>query len=299
MQFFIKAVFPVLPFLCLSPAHFIILSLLLVLKKDLIAPVKDQHAWAKSIKKKILPFKVDFYKAFDSINWEYMDSVMSQMGFGNKWRSWIRGCLLSARASVLVNGSPTAEFRITKGVRQGDPLSPLLFIIAMEGLNVALKPAVEKGIFQGIQIHRNGPVLSHLFYADDALFMGEWSKVNLKNLARILKCFHVSSGLRVNFNKSKVFGTGASATETSQWASILGYEAGTMPFKYLGVTVGANMNQAKYWTPIIEKFKSKLSGWKSRTLSFGGRLTLVKVVLGNLPTYFMSLFRAPKGVVEG
>lgn len=104
--------------------------------------------------------------------------------------------------------------------------------------------------------------------------------------------------IRARFIKSKVFGTSASATETSQWANILGCEAGTMPFKYLGVTIGANMNQAKYWTPIIEKFQSKLSGWKSRTLSFGGRLTLVKAVLGNLPTYFMSLFRAPKRVVE-
>ena len=138
--------------------------------------------WAKSIKKKLLLFKVDFDKAFDSVNWDYLDSVLEQMGFGNKWRSWIRGCLSSSRASVLVNGAPTKEFRVTKGVRQGDPLSPFLFIIAMEGLNVALKTAVEKWIFKGVQLPNNGPTISHLFYADDALFVGEWCKSNIKCL---------------------------------------------------------------------------------------------------------------------
>lgn len=95
------------------------------------------------------------------------------MGFGNKWRMWIRGCLNSSRSSGIINGSPTKEFFISKGVRQGDPLSPCLFIIAMEGLNVALKSACDKWIFKGIQILGNGPTLSHLFYADDVLFIGE------------------------------------------------------------------------------------------------------------------------------
>ena len=93
---------------------------------------------AKKSKRQILLFKVDFDKAFDSINWKYIDSMLDQMGFGAKWRSWIQSCLSSSKASVLINGSPTEEFNITKGVRQGHPLSPFLFIIAMEGLNVVL-----------------------------------------------------------------------------------------------------------------------------------------------------------------
>lgn len=177
---------------------------------------------------------------------------------------------------MIVNGSHTKEFDISKGVRQGDPLSPFLFIIAMEGLNVALKAAIEKGIFKGIKIPENGPLISHLFYADDALFIGEWSRSNLKNLARILRCFHASSGLKVNFFKFKVFGIGASNVETSNWANILGCKAGSLPFTYLGVPVGENMNLVKNWKPIIDKFHSKLSSWKSKTLSFGGKLTLIK-----------------------
>lgn len=114
----------------------------------------------------------------------------------------------------------------------------------------------------------------------------------------ILRCIHASYGLKVNFHKSKVFGIGATQAETENWANLLGYAAGVLPFEYLGVPVGANMNLIKYWKPIIKKFHSKLSTWKAKTLSFGGRLTLIKTVMGNLPTYYLSLFKAPLGVVE-
>ncbi|KAI3517218.1 hypothetical protein L1887_16430 [Cichorium endivia] len=260
--------------------------------------VNEICSWAKKVKKKILLFKVDFDKTFDSINWEYLDSLLWQMGYGNKWRMWIHGCLQSARASVIINGPPTAEFSMSKGVRQGDPLSPFLFILAMEGLNVAMKEVCEKGLFTGIKVPHEDVSISHLFYADDALFLGEWSLENIKNLARVLRCFHVVSGLKVNFNKSRVFGIGVDSQEVSRWASPLGCEPASLPFTYLGVPVGANMNLKKHWKPIIDKFSARLSAWKAKALSFGGRLTLSQAVLGNLPTYYFSLFVAPIGVIK-
>ena len=116
-------------------------------------------------------------------------SIMEQMRFGHKWISWIKGCLSSARASVLINGSATKEFDITKGVCQGDPLSPFLFIIAMEGLNAAIKSACQLSLFKGVKVPNGGPEISHMFYADDALFVGDWSMANFSNLARVLRCF--------------------------------------------------------------------------------------------------------------
>ncbi|XP_023729370.1 uncharacterized protein LOC111877058 [Lactuca sativa] len=220
------------------------------------------------------------------------------MGFGGKWRMWIRGCRNSAKASVLVNGNPTDEFSTSKGVRQGDPYSPFLFIAAMEGLSVAIKASCINGVFKGVQMPHGGPMITHLWYADDALFIGEWSEQNIKNLARVLRCFHVSSGLKVNFNKSNVYGIGAHTTEVACWARPLGSDPSTLPFNYLGVPVGGNMKLKKHWKPMVDRFHGKLSIWKAKSLSFGGRLTLIKSVMGNLSEYFLSLFVAPERVIN-
>ncbi|XP_035838804.1 secreted RxLR effector protein 78-like [Helianthus annuus] len=146
-------------------------------------------------------FKVDFEKEFDSINWGFLDSVLSQIGFPGLWRKWVMDILSSARMSILVNGSPTLEFNVQMGVRQGDPLSPLLFSIGMEALHVATGSALDSGIYKGVKVSITGLTISQLLYADDVLFMGEWTESNFHNLARMLRCFHLSLGLKVNFSK--------------------------------------------------------------------------------------------------
>ncbi|GJW18325.1 putative RNA-directed DNA polymerase, eukaryota, reverse transcriptase zinc-binding domain protein, partial [Tanacetum coccineum] len=131
--------------------------------------------------------------AFDTLNWSFLDSTMSQMGFNHKWRKWIHSCLDSAFASVLINGSPTSEFRLHCGLRQGDPLSPLLFVLAIEALNVAFIEAKNKNLFHGVEVGIDKVHVFHLQFADDALILGDWSKPNIENLSRILTCFHLAS----------------------------------------------------------------------------------------------------------
>ncbi|XP_023766085.2 uncharacterized protein LOC111914622 [Lactuca sativa] len=168
----------------------------------------------------------------------------------------------------------------------------------MEGLNQAMTTAVKKGIYEGIKISQPNICLSHLFYADDTLFIGEWSRRNIANLSRILRCFYVSYGLKVNFTKSKVYGVGVSNSEVSNWVAPLGCEPSSIPFTYVGVPVGENMNRKRAWRPVIDKFQNKLTTWKAKSLSFGGRVTLAKAVLGNLPIYYMSIFAVPNGVID-
>lgn len=224
--------------------------------------INELYTWAKKTKKKVLIFKVDSEKAFDS-NWGFLDSVMEKMDSSNKWHGWIKGCLSSSRVSILVNGSAMKQFDIKRDVRQCDPLSSFLFILAMEGLNIAMKEACNQNWYQGIFLRNEDACLSHLMYADDVTFIGEWSEMNFVNLNRILRCFYLSSGLKVNLHKSKVYGVGVENIEINRLASILCCEPANFPFSYLGLPIEANMNLSKNWKPIIDKFNSKLSKWKS------------------------------------
>ncbi|GKF71546.1 RNA-directed DNA polymerase, eukaryota, partial [Tanacetum coccineum] len=137
-------------------------------------------------------FKVDFAKAYDSVRWDYLDDVLISFGFGPKWRSWIRGSLSSGKASILVNGSPTTEFHLYRGLKQGDHLAAFLFLLIIESLHLSFSRAVKAGIFKGYKIDPS-TTLSHLFYADDAIFIGEWSHSNIKGIMNILRCFSLLS----------------------------------------------------------------------------------------------------------
>ncbi|GJU11850.1 RNA-directed DNA polymerase, eukaryota [Tanacetum coccineum] len=212
--------------------------------------------------------------------------------FGLKWRSWIRGSLHSSMASILVNGSPSTEFKIHRGLKQGDPLAPYLFILIMESLHLSFSRVIEAGSFTGIKID-SSVTLSHLFYADDAIFIGEWSRDNLKCIMHVLHCFSLLSGLSLNLKKSQLLGVGIPDSTVSLAADMIGCSVLHTPFKYLGIPVGGNMNSIKAWDDIIYKIKKRLSNWKLNTLSIGGRLTLLKLVLGSTPLYYMSLYKAP------
>ncbi|XP_022041105.1 uncharacterized mitochondrial protein AtMg01250-like [Helianthus annuus] len=141
---------------------------------------------------------------------------MSQMGFPELWCSWMWGILNSARSSVLVNGSPTFEFKCEKGMRQGDPISPFIFLIVMEALSFLLDKAKEEGILKGISTPNDGPSISHLLFANDAIILGDWSSENVLNVVRILRVFHMFSGLKINLSKSNLYGLGVEEGEVEE-----------------------------------------------------------------------------------
>ncbi|GJZ25236.1 RNA-directed DNA polymerase, eukaryota [Tanacetum coccineum] len=135
--------------------------------------------WCKSKKKQTMIFKIDFEKAYDSVRWDYLDDVLEKFGFGSKWRGWIHNCLHSSKGSILVNGSPTDEFHFRRGLKQ------------------------DEGLFKGVSVG-SSLQLSHLFYADDVIFMGQWSESNIITIVHALDCFHKAffqGGLRMNFAK--------------------------------------------------------------------------------------------------
>ncbi|CAJ2668645.1 unnamed protein product [Trifolium pratense] len=163
---------------------------------------------ARRSKKELMLFKVDFEKAYDSVDWGYLDDVMRRMSFPALWRKWIRECVCTATTSVLVNGSPTDEFPLRRGLRQGGPLSP--FLLAAEGLNVLMEAMVARNLFTGYISAQGSISVSHLQFADDTLLLGVKSWANVRALRAVLVLFETMSGLKVNFNKSMLVGVNIS-----------------------------------------------------------------------------------------
>lgn len=132
------------------------------------------------------------------------------------------------------------------------------------------------GLFEGIKLPFNGPLISHLFYADDALFVGKYSNTNILNLSRILNCFERASGLKINFKKSIVSGVGIDNSLIASIGRLLRCRVGTTAFTYLGIPVGVSMNLIKSWKPLVDKVAKRLNTWYEKSLSMGGRITLIK-----------------------
>ena len=194
---------------------------------------------ARRSKKELMLFKVDFEKAYDSVDWGYLDAVMGKMSFPILWRKWIKECVCTATASVLVNDSPTDEFPLERGLRQGDPLSPFLFLLAAEGLNVLMEAVVAQNLFTGYRVGVQDPVVvSHLQFADDTLLLGVKSWANVRALRAVLVLFETMSGLKVNFNKSMLVGINIPDSWLGEAVSVLCCRVGKIPFLYLGLPIG-------------------------------------------------------------
>jgi hypothetical protein len=169
--------------------------------------------------------------------------------------------------SVLVNGSPSEEINIQRGLKQGDPLAPFLFLLVAEGLGGLMKKAVELNKFTGFQIGNSGLSVSHLQYADDTLCIGEASISNLWCLKAILRGFEMVSGLKINFWKSSLIGVNVSPEFLRVASAFLNCRVSSLPFKYLGLPVGASPRRVTTWEPLLESLRRRLGSWRNKFVS--------------------------------
>ncbi|KAL5553097.1 hypothetical protein UlMin_040498 [Ulmus minor] len=176
------------------------------------------------------------------------------------------GCISSANFSIMINGKPRGRFGASRGLRQGDPLSPFLFILVADILGRMMDKAVSIGEVKGFKVGKEEVVVSHLQFADDTLFLLDPDQINIQKVHTILNVFSMCSGLKINMNKSSLAGIHMEDEEVMALAAVVGCEKGSWPMKYLGLLLGGNPNSTEFWNPVVEKVGKRLDGWKKGCL---------------------------------
>jgi hypothetical protein len=158
--------------------------------------------------------KLDMSKGYDKVEWVFLEKIMLQMGFHSKWVSMVMECVRTVSYSVLVNGDPKGFFHPSRGLRQGDPISPYLFLLCAEGLQALLASAASSNQIQGLSISCGGPVLTHLFFADDSVLFCRATLSNCHAIQEILRKYERVSGQQINHDKTTLFFSAATSPET-------------------------------------------------------------------------------------
>jgi len=247
-------------------------------------------------KKSGVILKLDFEKACDKVNWVFVQQALRMKGFSPVWCKWIEEVVSRGNVGVKVNEEIGHNFQTRKGLRQGDPLSPILFNLVADMLAILVSRAKNCGQFRGLVPNLVDEGLSILQYADDTVLFMEDDLDEAKNLKLVLVAYEKLSGLKINFHKSELFCFGAAKSHALEYKRIFGYVEGSFPFRYLGIPMHYRKLSNKHWCSIEERFQKKLSSWKGKLLSSGGRLVLINSVLSSLPMFMMSFFAIPKGV---
>lgn len=250
------------------------------------------HSLSKS-KEKGLVLKLDYEKAYDRVSWEFLFEVLESRGFSSKWILWIKQLVTGGSLGIMVNGEDSAYFKPGKGLRQGDPLSPLLFNLVGDVFSRMLDKAASSACIRGV-LHdfREGGVIS-LQYADDTILFSSVDQEHLFNLKHVIMWFEQISGMRVNFHKSELITMNVEVEDTQRIADIFNCPIGSFPLKYLGVPLHHSKLSREDLQPLVDKLLHRIAGWRGKLLSLAARALLVKTCLASIPVYLLYFIKFP------
>ena len=240
--------------------------------------------------------KLDFQKAFDSVSWEALKQILATRGFGDRWIRWVDDILASSSSRILINGTSGERILSKCGLRQGDALSPYLFILFAD----ILQQLCQKECQEGNLVHPLGadgpfPILQ---YADDTLILLRGDVQQAGIIKRILEDFSNFTGLKINYHKSTFVPIGLDQHACQGIAEILNCQTAAFPCTYLGLPLSLNKIPHGLLMPVIQKVDKRLSGWLATFLSWGGGITLINAVLAAIPSYYMGCFLWPSQSLE-
>ena len=245
-------------------------------------------------KEGLMVIKLDISKAYDRVEWPYLEAIMQRMGFKDKWVSLIMMCVKTVSYFVLIIGQPRGSITPTRGPRQGDPVSPYLFLLYVEGLSTMIKRKERLGSLRGVAIKKLAPRISHLFFADDSLIFCRATDGDCAQIAEVLATYEKESRQKLNKEKASLFFSKNTSKDIQERAKeTFGAQIIQQHEKYLGLPplMGRSKNKAFNW--IKDQVSWKITGWKSKLLSNAGREILIKAVAQATPTYTMSCFKLP------
>lgn len=243
----------------------------------------------------VMSLKLDMSKAYDRIEWCFLEAVLHRLGFDVGWIHIIMQCVTTVRYSFLINGQPHGYITPTRGLRQGDPLSPYLFLLCAEGFSALLEHKVVHGFLHGIRVCPEAPRIHHLLFADDSLLFGSATTEECIHLQSVLRDYELASGQKINLSKSEmVFSKNVPPALCDSLAHSLGVVIVAKHEKYLGLPTFVGRKKIETFGYIKERLSKKLEGWQGKILSGAGKDLLIRVVAQSLPSYAMSCFLLTK-----
>ena len=209
----------------------------------------------------------------------------------------IMQCITTVSYSILVNGEPKGLIYLSRGLRQGDPLSLFLFLLCAEGLNALLHHAASNGEIREYSICRVGPKITHLFFATDCLLFCRATSDECAKIQSILAWYEAASGQQVNSDKTTAFFSWNTFVEVQEELKVLlGVPVIKNYEKYLGLPSFVNCEKKACFNHIKEWIWAKMQGWNEKSLSRADKEIMIKAVVQSIPTYSMSVFWLPIGL---
>lgn len=248
----------------------------------------------KSGKKGYVAIKLDLNKAYDRLCWDFLFAVLKKMGFNETWIGWIKECASTVKYSINANGEQVCNIIPNRGLRQGDPLSPYLFLIAANVFSTLMNKAVSSKALVGIRMKRKCPIVSHLLFADDSLVFLEATATYCSNFWDLISCFSAASGLEVNAQKSSLFfSLNTPQVLKEEIKTLLGMNEMDSNAKYLGLPTFWGKSKKESLAFVKEKVMKKIQGWNKKTLPQASKEVLIKAVAQAVPMYPMTCFKMP------
>ena len=241
-------------------------------------------------------FKLDIKKALDSVRWEYLIDMLRHLGFPPKFCDWVSALLSTASSRVLLNGVAGGPIKHGRGLRQGDPLTPLLFDIAIDPIHHILCKATAQGLLH--KLRGRIPTIRTSLYTDDAAIFMAPIKKDIDFLASTLALFGNVTGLVTNCSKSQVVAIRCENVDLDTILQAFPASRTTFPMKYLGLPLTVGRLKSSHFQPLIDKAASKLVPWMGKHATMAGRSVLVKAVLTSVVIYFITVIDVPAGVLK-